>query len=73
MKHAAEGDVPEGHGKSLLGEARDEFQRTDQGHPEIHKAGRTKPHYDAIHKAAEQMGLGAPKGPRNGRSKETKW
>jgi hypothetical protein len=73
VKHQQEGDVPEAHGQQLLGEARDEFQESDKGHPEIHKAGMTQPHYDAIHKAAGQLGLSAPTGPRNGRPKEKMW
>jgi hypothetical protein len=73
-KHAADGDARDDHGKSLLREARDEFRETDKDHPERDKKSRmTQPHYDAIHEAAETMNLGAPKGPRNGSSKEKKW
>ena len=47
---------PEEHGKSLLQEARDEFQESDKKGV-IHRAGMTFHHYDAIHKAATKMGV----------------
>ena len=55
-KHGNASGSPEEHGKSLLAEARDEFQGTDKG-GKVHKAGMTKAHYDAVHSAAKKMGV----------------
>jgi hypothetical protein len=48
--------VPDDHGKSLLREARDEFRKTDKGKPGL-KSDMLPAHYDAIHKAATEMGI----------------
>lgn len=56
--HPAHGDkdVPDGHGKELLREARDEFRETDKGNQNL-KSEMTQGHYDAVHKAATVMGI----------------
>lgn len=47
---------PADYGVQLLRESRDEFRKTDAGQPNL-VAGMTKAHYDAVHKAADQMGI----------------
>ncbi|WP_220377952.1 hypothetical protein [Streptomyces inhibens] len=43
---------------SLLREARDEFRQSDLGLPdEQKKSGMSEPHYAAVHKAADEMGI----------------
>jgi hypothetical protein len=49
-------DVPDGHGKELLREARDEFREADKGNQNL-KSEMTQGHYDAVHKAAKVMGI----------------
>ncbi|MEZ4453146.1 MAG: hypothetical protein R3B09_27035 [Nannocystaceae bacterium] len=56
VKHTNGAGSPDGHGRSLLAEARDEFRRTDAGQPNL-QSGMTAGHYTAIHTAATQMGL----------------
>lgn len=48
--------VPESHGADLLREARDEFRGTDGGAGAL-QSGMTQAHYDAVHRAAEVMGI----------------
>lgn len=55
-KHTKGKGSPEGHGVSLLQEARDEFQANDAGGEDL-QAGMTGDHYNAIHSAADQMGI----------------
>lgn len=55
-KHNTKGGVDDGHGQSLLSEARDEFQAMDKKET-IFKAKMTKDHYEAIHSAAKKMGI----------------
>ncbi len=49
-------NVPDDHGKALLREARDEFRKKDKGQPNL-KSDMTQAHYDAVHKAATEMGI----------------
>lgn len=49
-------NVPEDHGKALLREARDEFRKKDKGKPAL-KSEMLPAHYDAVHKAAGEMGI----------------
>lgn len=56
VKHTQGKDSPDGDGKQLLQEARDEFRETDVRQPNL-KAGMTQAHYDAIVKAATEMGI----------------
>ena len=55
-KHTQGAGSPDGHGQTLLGEARDEFRETDAGQPNLH-SGMTQAHYTAIHNAAQQMSI----------------
>jgi hypothetical protein len=55
-KHNTSGGSPDSQGQELLREARDEFRKDDAKHPNL-KSGMTQAHYDAIHKAAEEMGI----------------
>jgi hypothetical protein len=48
--------VPDDHGKQLLREARDEFRKNDKGKPGL-KSDMLPAHYDAVHKAAGEMGI----------------
>ncbi|GAA4615252.1 hypothetical protein GCM10023195_67100 [Actinoallomurus liliacearum] len=51
-------EVPVGYGTSLLAAARDEFRQTDAGLPAKDKrADMSIPHYNAIHSAANTMGI----------------
>jgi hypothetical protein len=51
-------DVPVGYGTSLLAAARDEFRQADRNVPaKDKKAGMSAPHYNAIHSAAQTMGI----------------
>ena len=50
------GGSPDGHGVSLLQEARDEFRNTDAGQEGL-KSGVTIAHYTAIHWAANKMSI----------------
>jgi len=56
IKHTGGSGSPDGHGISLLQEARDEFRATDAGQANL-KSGMTQAHYNAIHAAANQMGI----------------
>lgn len=55
-KHTGGAGSPDGHGKDLLREARDEFRVTDAGQANL-QSGMTAVHYTAIHSAANQMGI----------------
>lgn len=55
-KHTQGRGSPDGHGIALLREARDEFRAADAGQAHL-VAGMTQAHYDAIHAAAERMGI----------------
>ncbi|WP_329461000.1 hypothetical protein [Streptomyces sp. NBC_01431] len=51
-------DVPVSYGTSLLAAARDEFRHTDRNlPPKQKKSGMSIPHYNAIHSAAQTMGI----------------
>lgn len=51
-------DVPVSYGTSLLAAARDEFRQADQNlPPKDKKSGMSIPHYNAIHSAAQTMGI----------------
>jgi hypothetical protein len=54
VKHTGGKGSPEDHGKQLLREARDEFRKKDKGQPNL-KSEMTVDHYNAIHKAAQEM------------------
>ncbi|MFD9685348.1 hypothetical protein ACFWXO_06260 [Kitasatospora sp. NPDC059088] len=58
--HPAHGtkDVPVSYGTSLLAAARDEFRAADKNLPAGHKkSDMSIPHYNAIHSAADTMGI----------------
>ena len=55
-KHTDGAGSPDDHGKDLLREARDEFREADEGKEDL-KSGMTQEHYDAIHAAADEMGI----------------
>jgi hypothetical protein len=55
-RHTQGAGSPDGFGRALLGEARDEFRAMDIGQPNL-QAGMTAAHYAAIHAAANQMNL----------------
>lgn len=55
-KHTGGAGSPDSHGQDLLREARDEFRNNDQGQPNL-RSGMTQAHYDAIHDAANEMGI----------------
>jgi hypothetical protein len=55
-KHTQGKGSPDDHGKKLLSEARDDFRSTDMRLPN-QRSGMTMAHYDAIHKAAQLMGI----------------
>jgi hypothetical protein len=55
-KHTGGAGSPDGHGKSLLREARDEFRINDVGQANL-QSEMTIAHYQAIHRAANQMGI----------------
>lgn len=55
-KHTQGKGSPDSHGQDLLRGARDEFRGTDAGQPGL-QAGMTTAHYNAIHNAAQQMGI----------------
>ena len=48
--------VPDDHGKALLREARDEFRKADKGKEGL-QSEMLPAHYEAIHKAAKEMGI----------------
>lgn len=48
--------VPDSHGRDLLAEARDEFRGIDAGGEDLHSE-MSQDHYDAIHSAADVMGI----------------
>ncbi|MFJ2780833.1 hypothetical protein [Kitasatospora sp. NPDC087315] len=51
-------DVPVSYGTSLLAAARDEFRQTDRNLPaKDKKSDMSIPHYNAIHSAANTMGI----------------
>ncbi|MGW6412785.1 hypothetical protein ACWF95_37375 [Streptomyces vinaceus] len=51
-------DSPASYGVSILTEARDEFRAADSGLPDAQKnSGMSIAHYDAIHQAADAMGI----------------
>jgi hypothetical protein len=56
VKHTQGQGSPEHHGKQLLREARDEFRGKDHGQPNL-QSGMTAAHYQAINRAAKQMGI----------------
>ncbi len=56
VKHTRGAGSPDGHGQELLREARDEFRQTDANLPGL-RSRMTQAHYDAIHNAAETMGI----------------
>lgn len=50
--------VPVGYGTNLLAAARDEFRHTDRNLPANQKkSGMSIPHYNAVHSAANTMGI----------------
>lgn len=55
-KHGKPDDCPAEHGVALLREARDEFRVTDAGGQGL-RAGMTAGHYQAVHSAANEMGI----------------
>lgn len=55
-KHTQGKGSPDSHGQDLLREARDEFRGTDAGQPGL-QAGMAVAHYNAVHNAAQQMGI----------------
>jgi len=56
VKHTKGKGSPEGHGKDLLTEARDEFRGLDSGQGNL-VSGMTQAHYNAIHKASDTMDI----------------
>ncbi len=54
--HTQGNGSPDGHGRSLLQEARNEFRVSDSGESNL-KSGVTLDHYNAIHKAATQLNI----------------
>jgi hypothetical protein len=57
-KHTQGKGSPEEHGKELLRESRDEFRESDKDLPAEDKKSEMAPHHhEAIHRAAEQMGI----------------
>lgn len=56
VKHGKPDDCPAEHGVSLLREARDEFRGTDAGQENL-RSEMTGAHYQAIHSAANEMGI----------------
>ncbi|MBN3217580.1 hypothetical protein CUU54_03920 [Pectobacterium polaris] len=55
-KHTQGAGSPDSHGQSLLRGSRDEFRAADRGQPNL-QSEMTQAHYNAIHAAAQQMGI----------------
>ena len=55
-KHTQGAGSPDSHGQDLLREARDEFRGTDAGQGGL-QSGMTQGHYNAVHQAAQRMGI----------------
>ena len=55
-KHTQGKGSPDSHGQDLLREARDEFRGTDAGQAGL-QSGMTQGHYNAVHQAADKMGI----------------
>ena len=55
-KHTQGAGSPDSHGQDLLREARDEFRGMDAGQANL-SSGMTLAHYNAIHNAAQRMGI----------------
>ena len=55
-KHTQGSGSKDSDGQGLLREARDEFRGADAGQPGL-QSGMTQAHYDAVHQAADRMGI----------------
>jgi hypothetical protein len=55
-RHTGGAGSPDAYGQQLLQEARDDFRGTDGGGAGL-RSGMNAPHYAAVHRAANVMGL----------------
>ena len=54
IRHGKKGNCPDGQGRNLLRDVRDEFREVDQHKPNLH-LGLTAEHYKALAKAASYL------------------